>query len=164
MLIDRGFSSLARRTNAGAALIVTLALLVLVTVAVVAFFSRTTTNQQITTGSSEGIVTTTFADGATQEIIAGLQKEMWDVSGQPTPATSPSPAPILFPMTNVAGINPSRAVNPNILPFPTTGATPDPNASYSQFANLVKQSLNGVATYPCIQYRYDSAGDQREVA
>ena len=149
MLTDRGSSTpfSCRRDPSGVALVITLALLVLVTVTIVAFFSRTTTNQQITTGSSQGVATTTFADGATQDVIGGLQKEMWDVSGQPTPAASPSPAPIIFPMTNVAGINPSRMVGPNVPIFPTLGSNVDPNASYAKFANLVKQSYRGVATY-----------------
>ena len=137
----------AQRRNSGIALVITLALLVLVAVAVTAFMTRSTTNQQITTGSSNGVVADVFADGATQEIISGLQKEMWDTSGQPTPAPSPSPAPILFPMTNPTAINPSREVNPNIPAFPTTAGTPNPNAPYAQFANLVKQSYSGVPTY-----------------
>lgn len=139
---DRGFSVLAfrRRDPQGVALVVTLALLVLVTVTVVAFFSRTTTNQQITSGSSQGDIATTYADGATQEIIAGLQKEMWDVSGQPAPVSTTAGAPIILPQTNAGSGIPSRVLSSADLTFPS-GSAPSPNAVYSQFGNLVKQSL-----------------------
>ncbi|MBE7157127.1 MAG: hypothetical protein INR62_01605 [Rhodospirillales bacterium] len=138
MLIDR--SSPGRRKTAGVALVVTLALLVLVTVSVVAFFSRTTTNQQITSGSSQGDLAVTFADGATQEIIAGLQKEMWDTSGQPAAPTAPVGAPTILTPTTAAGSVPSRVLSSTDLTFPS-GSAPDANAVYSQFGNLVKQSI-----------------------
>ena len=146
----------ARRRASGVALVVTLALLVLATVAVVAFMARSTAHQQITTGSSSGVVTQIFADGATQETVAGLQKEMWDLSGYSQPSAGPTPSGI-FPIrplptsvtdNRIQGIVPTIKVGPNVPPFPLDTTTPrDPNAKYSQFANLIKQSYTGVPTY-----------------
>ena len=140
------FFQSGRRTS-GVALVVTLSLLVLVAVAVIAFFGRTATNQQITSSSANGVVTATFADGAVQEVISGLQSEMWDLSGQPAPPTSSANAPTIYPMTNSAGGIPSRVLSSNDLSFPTGGTAPNPNSVYSQFGNLVKQSLFQKAIY-----------------
>ncbi len=138
-------SFIPRRGDAsGVALIVTLSLLVLVTVAVVAFFSRTIANQQIVYNSAEGVDTDAFSNGAADEIIGSLQKEMFDGSGVSPQMNKPT----IMPMTNAQSIVPSRMVSSNVPAFPGDGTTtPDPTQPYAQFANLVKQSISGVPTY-----------------
>ena len=93
-----------------------------------------------------------YSNGAADAIVANLQSEMVAASlaaPAPTPTTpATSGAPYIMPLTNCYAISPSRKLRTDGLKqLGTLSPGTDPNSTYFQFANLVKQSANGIPTY-----------------
>ena len=138
MSIKRPFPpSGVKASRSGFALIITLAMVVLISVGVVAFILSVQQNGQISHNAVGAQEAEVYSRAASQSIVASLQKEMAVGSGVTSLISPAETAPVIMPLNNNAVMIPSRSVSASI---PTTYSR-DPNSTYAQYVNLVKQSL-----------------------